>query len=105
MYRKTIYLLNLAMVSLALALGAPLAHGQDKGKGPGDRPAGFEKGKKEGWKNGDAPPGWKKGKKEGWKGGDSPPGLEKGTKAGKGKSKMKPGEETKGQEEKEVTKQ
>ncbi len=85
MTRKTIHLFNIAAVGLALALGAPLANAQDP-KGPGDRP-----------------PGWEKGKKEGWGGADSPPGLEKKDqkkKSGQTKPKKKPKKEQKKDEEK-----
>jgi len=71
MYRKAICLLSIAAVSLALAFGGPLANAQDP-KGPGDRP-----------------PGWEKGKKEGWGGADAPPGLEKEKQTGKDKPKKK----------------
>lgn len=59
MYRKAIYLLSIAAVSLGLALGGPLANAQDP-KGPSDRPPGWEKGKKEGWGGADTPPGQQK---------------------------------------------
>ena len=56
MLSRTTYL-NIAAAVLALMLGGPVAHGDDAKSG--DRPAGWDKGKKEGWQ-GSAPPGLEK---------------------------------------------
>lgn len=74
MLSRTTYL-NIAVAVLALMLGGPVAHGDDAKSG--DRPAGWDKGKKTGWQ-GDAPPGLEK------KGG-VPPGLKKKQEGGAGK--------------------
>ncbi len=66
MLRKTSCLSIAA--ALVLMLGGPVALGDTKGGG--DRPAGWDKGKKEGWQGGNVPPGLEKR-------GGTPPGLKK----------------------------
>ena len=64
--RKQIWLWVVALTIVSVLLASTAAIAQSKGKGRGEKPAGWLKGEKEGWKGGAMPPGLAKSGPPGW---------------------------------------